>query len=122
MTDEKPALAIPHVQSALLSEAVRHAGVGILVWDDDRRYVAANRMACELLGCTVEELVGSVVGGRTQQGEAAVERVIRDHGGIGEVTISRFDGKGDVRLAYVSFDTRIAGVPYLGSVIWPAPE
>jgi PAS domain S-box-containing protein len=120
MTDDRPALSIPHVQSALLSEAVRHAAVGVLVWDDDRRYVAANPMACELLGCTVEELVGSVVGDHTEQGEETVEQVIRDHGGIGEVTITRFDGAGDVRLAFVSFTTSIAGVPYLGSIVWPA--
>jgi PAS domain S-box-containing protein len=120
MTDDRPALSIPHVQSALLSEAIRHAGVGILVWDDDRHYVAGNQRACELLGCTVEELVGSVVGARTKQGDELVEQVIRDHGGHGEVTFTRFDGKGDVRLAFVSFTTRIAGVPYLGTIIWPA--
>jgi PAS domain S-box-containing protein len=121
MTDEKPALSIPHVQSALLSEAMRHAAVGLVVWDDDRHYVAANAAACELLGCTVEELVGSVVGAHTRQGDEEVERVIRDHGGIGEVTISRFDGKGDVRLCFISFGTRIGGVPYMGSILWPAP-
>jgi PAS domain-containing protein len=120
MTDEKPALSIPHVQTALLSEAMRHAHVGLVVWDDDRRYVAANPMACQLFGCTVEDLVGSVVGDRTHQGEEAVARVLRDHGGIGEVTIARFDGAGDVRLAFISFETRIGGVPYMGSIVWPA--
>jgi PAS domain S-box-containing protein len=119
MTQERPALSIPHVQSALLTEAVRHAGVGMVVWDDDRRYVAANPMACELFGCTVEELVGSVVGERTRRGEETVERVLRDHGGIGEVTVTRFDGDGEVRLAFVSFETSIGGVPYMGSIVWP---
>jgi PAS domain S-box-containing protein len=120
MTDEKPALSIPHVQSALLSEAIRHAAVGVLIWDDDRRYVAANPMACEILGCTVEQLVGSVVGERTREGDAAVAQVIREHGGIGEVTFTRFDGKGEARVSFVSFTTRIAGVPYMGSIVWPA--
>jgi PAS domain S-box-containing protein len=118
MHDEKSPLSIPHVQSALLAEAVRHALVGVLVWDDDRRYVAANDKACEILGCTVEELIGSTVGARTEDGDATVEDVVRNHGGIGELSVTRFDGR-DVRLGFVSFDTRIAGVPYMGSVIWP---
>jgi PAS domain-containing protein len=118
MMDEKPPLSVPHVQSALLSEAIRHAEVGFLVWDDDRRYVAANDKACELLACTIEELVGSTVGSRTDDGGAAVEQVVRAHGGQGKLTVTRFDGR-ELRIGYISCGTRIAGVPYLASIIWP---
>jgi hypothetical protein len=45
--------------------------------------------------------------------------VLRDHGGIGEVSVARFDGKGEVRLAFISFETSIGGVPYMGSIVWP---
>jgi PAS domain S-box-containing protein len=116
--EEKPPLSVPHVQSALLSEAIRHADVGFLVWDDDRRYVAANDKACELLACTIEELIGSTVGAHTEGGTEAVEQVVRAHGGHGELRITRFDGR-KLRIAYVSSATRIAGVPYMASIIWP---
>src|SRR4051794_8476697 len=100
MTDEPPPLSIPHVQAALLSEATRNAAVGLVVWDDDRRYVAANPRACEILGCTVEQLIGSVVGARTEQGQALVEQVVRADGGQGEMVATRWDGR-KVTLGYV---------------------
>jgi PAS domain-containing protein len=118
MKDEKPPLSIPHVQTALLSEAARNAAVGFLVWDDDRRYVAANTRACEILACTLEELIGSIVGSRTVDGEALVERVVKDDGGQGQMVATRFDGKAQ-RLGYVTFGTRIGGIPYMASIIWP---
>ncbi|MDX6516546.1 MAG: hypothetical protein QOH73_2212 [Gaiellaceae bacterium] len=118
MTDETPPLSIPHVQAALLSEAARSAAVGFLVWDDDRRYVAANPRACEILACTLEELIGSVVGSRTIDGDALVRRVVHEEGGQGQMVATRFDGK-EQKLGYVSFGTRIAGIPYMASIIWP---
>jgi PAS domain S-box-containing protein len=114
-------LTSPHVQATLLSEAIQTAEVGFLVWDDDRHYVAANAAACSLLGCTLEQLLGSVVGERTVEGEEVVERVVRRQGGRGRVTFERFDG-GRATLEYVTFSTRTAGLPYMASVIWPAEE
>jgi PAS domain-containing protein len=118
MNEEKSSLAVAHIQSALLSEAVRSAEVGFVVWDEDRRYVAANPAACTLLACTLDELIGASVGDRTEGGLAVVEQVVRDSGGSGQLTITRFDGR-KLRVGYVSFQTRIAGVPYMGSIIWP---
>src|SRR5207244_11706298 len=85
-------LTAPHVQATLLAEAIQTAEVGFVVWDDDRHYVAANAAACALLGCTLEQLLGSVVGERTVEGEELVERVVRGHGGRGRVVFERFDG------------------------------
>jgi PAS domain-containing protein len=116
--DQQPPLAVPFVQSALLAEAARNADVGFLVWDDDRRYVAANAKACSLLGCTVEQLIGSEVGTHSQNGAATVERVVQAGGGIGEIAVTGFDGR-ELRLGYVSFTTRIASVQYMGSIVWP---
>jgi PAS domain S-box-containing protein len=118
MTDAKPPLSLPHVQSALLAEAARSAAVGFLVWDDDRCYVAANPRACEILGCTLEDLIGSVVGARTEDGEALVHQVVQNEGGQGEMVATRFDGK-QQKLGFVTFATRIGGIPYMASVIWP---
>jgi PAS domain-containing protein len=112
-------LAAPQVQATLLAEAVQSAEVGFLVWDDDRHYIGANARACELLGCTLEQLLGSVVGGHTVNGEETVQRVVRGQGGRGRVTVERFDG-GRITLEYVTFATRTAGLPYMASVIWEA--
>ena len=117
--DSARLLTSPHVQGTLLSEAVQTADVGFLVWDDDRHYIAANATACSLLGCTLEQLLGSIVGERTVQGDEIVEQVVRGQGGRGRVVFERFDG-GRAELEYLTFSTRTAGLPYMASIIWPA--
>ena len=112
-------LIAPHVQATLLAEAIQTAEVGFLVWDDDRNYIAANAAACSLLGCTLEQLLGSVVGSRTVAGEELVERVVRGRGGRGRVVFERFDG-GTAELEYLTFSTKAAGLPYMASIIWSA--
>src|ERR687887_1981253 len=112
-------LIAPQVQATLLAEAIQTAEVGFIVWDDDRHYIAANETACSLLGCTLEQLLGSEVGSRTVEGEELVERVLRGHGGRGRGVFERFDG-GQAELEYLTFSTKTAGVPYMASVIWPA--
>jgi PAS domain S-box-containing protein len=112
-------LTAPHVQETLLAEAIQTAEVGFLVWDDDRNYIAANDAACSLLGCTLEQLLGSQVGSRTVEGKDLVERVVRGQGGRGRVVFERFDG-GTAELEYLTFETKTAGLPYMASVIWPA--
>jgi PAS domain-containing protein len=113
-------LTNPQVQETLLGEAAATAAVGFLVWDDDRRYVAVNKRACELLGCTLEQIIGSRVGSQTEGGTELVADVVRTQGARGQLTVERFDGHGPVTLEYVSFTTRTAGLPYMGSVIWEA--
>jgi PAS domain S-box-containing protein len=117
--DSTQLLTAPHVQATLLAEAVQTAEVGFVVWDDDRHYIAANAAACSLLGCTLEQLLGSVVGERTAEGEELVERVVRGHSGRGRVAFERFDG-GRAEIEYLTFSTKTAGLPYMTSVIWPA--
>jgi PAS domain S-box-containing protein len=112
-------LIAPHVQATLLAEAIQTAEVGFIVWDDDRHYIAANAAACALLGCTLEQLLGSEVGSRTEEGDDLVERVVRGQGGRGRVVFERFDG-GTAELEYLTFETKTAGLPYMASVIWPA--
>jgi PAS domain S-box-containing protein len=112
-------LLAPHVQATLLSEAIQTAEVGFIVWDDDRHYVAANETACSLLGCTLEQLLGSEVGSRTVEGKELVERVVGGQSRRGRVVFERFDG-GTAELEYLTFETKTAGLPYMASVIWPA--
>ena len=117
--ESRQLLTAPHVQATLLAEAVQTAEVGFLVWDDDRHYIAANAAACTLLGCTLDELLGSVVGERTIEGQDVVDDVVRGRGGRGRVTFERFDG-GRATVEYLTFATRTAGMPHMASVIWAA--
>ena len=119
--DSTQLLTAPHVQATLLAEAVQTAEVGFLVWDDARHYIAANAAACTLLGCTLEELLGSIVGDRTVEGQEVVDDVVRGRGGRGRVTFERFDG-GRATVEYLTFATRTAGMPHMASVIWAAED
>jgi len=114
-------LASDQVQATLLADAIQGAEVGFLAWDDDRHYIAANPRACALLGCTLEQLLGSTVGDRTVEGEAVVSDVVRGQGGRGRLTVERWDGT-TITVEYVTFATRTAGLPYMASLIWKAED
>ena len=114
------ALTDAQIQQTLMGEACFSAEVGFVVWDDDRRYIAANASACQILGATLSELIGSVVGARTVGGDDAIDAVLRGEAARGRATVTKFDGSGTVTIGYVSFPTRAAGLPYMASVIWPA--
>ena len=117
----KSLLASHQVQATLLADAVQGAEVGFVVWDDDRHYIAANPRACALLGCTLEQLLGSTVGEHTVEGDEVVDEVVRDQGGRGRLTVERWDGE-PITLEYVTFATRTAGLPYMASLIWRAGD
>ena len=118
MTVERhAALADAQLQTTLLAEAMAEAEVGVVVWDDDRHYVAANRKACELIGCTLEDLLGSEVGSHTNGAEATIERVMHGRVTRGQIEVERFDGR-SATLEFVTFPTRTAGLPHMASVIW----
>jgi PAS domain-containing protein len=121
---DTPALADPNIQAELLLEALRSASVGFLVWDEQRRYIAANDAACEILGTTLSELLGETVGGHTTSG--AVDALIEDallRGVVhGTATVDRFDGSGTVDVFYATFTTKSAGMPFMATVIAPLSE
>lgn len=107
------------IQAQLIAEALLAADVGFIVWDEDRRYIAANDAACRILGTTREELLGRTVGDRTADGEGVVDEAVRKQRLTGSLTAQRFDGSGPVELNYATFITRTAGMPFMASVIWP---
>ncbi|HET8606722.1 MAG TPA: PAS domain-containing protein [Gaiellaceae bacterium] len=112
---------LPMVQLALLGEAASHAsGVAVFVWDDDRTYVAVNDAACELVGLEREELLAMRVGELSpDRAEPHFTVVQRREFSVGSSTFHRRDGI-DVPVEWVSFHTTLAGLPYMGSVVWPA--
>jgi PAS domain-containing protein len=114
-----PSLARPEIQAELISEALGSASVGFLVWDEHRRYIAANAAACEILGTTLDQLVGQEVGGHTIEGVEAVDPALATGFASGKAVVQRFDGRGDVEVFYATFATRTAGMPFMATVIAP---
>jgi PAS domain-containing protein len=118
MTSPSP-LAQPEIQAALISEALGSAAVGFLVWDENRRYIAANAAACELLGTTLEDLLGQEVGAHTIEVEDALTEALAGGFTSGKATVERFDGRGPIDVFYATFTTKTAGMPFMATVIAP---
>jgi PAS domain-containing protein len=114
-----PSLARPEIQAELISEALASASAGFLVWDDRRSYIAANAAACEILGTTLEELLGQDVGTHTIEGLDAMDKALASGFASGTATVQRFDGRGAVEVFYATFTTKTAGMPFMATVIAP---
>jgi len=117
-----PSLARPEIQAELIAEALGSASVGFLVWDEDHRYIAANAAACEILGTTLEELLGQQVGGHTIEGREAVGQALTAGFTTGKAVVERFDGRGTVRVFYATFTTKTAGMPFMATVLMPLSD
>ena len=117
-----PSLAQPEIQAALISEALVSAGVGFLVWDENRRYIAGNAAACDILGTTLDELLGQEVGGHTIAGAEALDESLAAGFSTGRAVVERFDGRGPVHIFYATFTTKTAGMPFMATVIAPLPS
>ncbi len=114
-----PSLASPEIQVELISDALRSASVGFLVWDEDRSYIAANAAACEMLGTTLEQLLGRQVGAHTIEGLESMDDALTCGFATGRAVVDRFDGTGRVDVFYATFKTRTAGMPFMATVIAP---
>jgi PAS domain-containing protein len=114
-----PSLARPEIQAELISEALLSASVGFLVWDEDRRYIAANRAACDILGTTLENLLGHAVGEHTVEGLEAIDNAITAGFSQGRALVERFDGSGRIEVFYATFTTKTAGMPFMATVLAP---
>jgi PAS domain-containing protein len=112
-------LAQPEIQAALISEALISANVGFLVWDENRRYIAANAAACDILGTTLGELLGQQVGSHTTAGAEALDEALAAGFSTGHAVVERFDGRGPIDIFYATFTTKTAGMPFMATVIAP---
>jgi len=113
-------LASPEIQAELIAEALQSASVGFVVWDEDRRYIAANQCACEILGTTLEELLGHPVGEHTVEGLESIDAALSSGFAQGKAVVERFDGSGRAEVFYVTFTTKTAGMPFMATVLAPA--
>lgn len=114
-----PSLGRPEIQAELISEALYSASVGFLVWDEDRRYVAANAAACEILGTTIAELLGQDVEAHTAAGLDRLGEALTSDFSSGNTVVQRLDGGGPVEVFYATFATKTAGMPFRATVIAP---
>ena len=114
-----PSLARPEIQAELISDALASASVGFLVWDEHGRYVAANAAACEILGTTLEQLLGRQVGAHTLGGLDSLDEALASGFASGRADVKRFDGRGRVDVFYATFTTKTAGMPFMATVIAP---
>ena len=112
-----PLLGQPEIQAELIAEALSSASVGFFVWDEDRRYVAANAAACEILGTTLDQLLGQRVGEHTVEGLDALDDAVAAGFATGKAVVQRFDGRGPIELFYATFTTKTAGMPFMATVI-----
>ena len=105
-------------QLALLGEALENLrDVAVFVWDEDRNYVAANDAACELVGRPREEVLKLRVGDLSpDRASPHFENVLHGsvHRGSHEINLE----DGPVPIDWLTCQTRIAGLPYMMSVVW----
>jgi len=117
-----PSLGQPEIQAELIAEALSSASVGFFVWDEDRRYVAANAAACEILGTTLDQLLGQRVGEHTVEGLDALDDAVAAGFATGKAVVQRFDGRGPIEVFYATFTTKTAGMPFMATVIAPLSQ
>jgi PAS domain S-box-containing protein len=106
--------ADPLIQAALLGEAVDNGPTAIFVADEDRRYVAVNRRACELLGYTRDELLALRVDDLAA-GVPGWQEMLENGTAEGRTPLRRKDGT-TVDFAYRAGSTVVAGMPVYVSV------
>jgi PAS domain S-box-containing protein len=109
------------LQRALIGEALDCAeGTAVFVWNEERHYVAVNEEACRLVGLSRAELVGMPVGDLSPDKAAAeLERVRRAPLVQGTSSFTRRGGE-KVAVEWVTMQTRVAGLEYMVSLVWPA--
>jgi PAS domain S-box-containing protein len=102
--------------TTLLAEGADNAELGIFIYDDQGKYVAANRYAAELLGYTREELLAHHVGDFSDGGvdPAVLARLERRHGTI---VVRRKDGS-EITVSFVVAPTRVSTFSFLFAVVW----
>lgn len=108
--------ADPLIQAALLGEAVDNGPTPVFVAGEDRRYVAVNRRACELVGYSREELLALRVDD-VAAGAPGWQEMVENGRGIveGRTALRRKDGS-TVEFAYRAGSTVVAGMPVFVSV------
>jgi hypothetical protein len=104
------------LQQTLLGDAAEHAEIGVVVWNEEMRYVAVNEWVASRLASSREEILGSRVGdhNQTDGARSAIESILERVPARGRTQI----GEGHVE--WIVVETRLAGLPHFFGVMWPA--
>ena len=110
--------ALQILQRSLLGEAIDLLdGVAVFVWNEERHYVAVNEEACRLVGLERDELIGTPVGELSpDQARSDIARVREGAVTDGTSSFTRPDGE-VVELGWTTVHTRVAGLPYMVSLV-----
>jgi len=105
------------VQSSLVGEALDDGPALVFVADEDRRYVAVNRHACDVLGYERDELLELRVTDVAveDRAERLYDDLLRTRHGAGRIGLRRKDGT-TVAFDYRASETRLAGLTYYVAV------
>jgi PAS domain S-box-containing protein len=108
------------VQEALLGEALEHAPIAAIVLDEQGRYLAVNRVACELTGYSREELLELGAPALTFDPDSlasTLTRMVRGDLTAGSAHMRRKDGSA-ISCDYRVGATRSGGLPFHVLVFW----
>jgi PAS domain S-box-containing protein len=97
------------IQTSLLGEAVDSSPALVFVADDEMRYIAVNRTACEVLGYTRDEILGMRVPDIARSPDAPMQydQMLVRGGRDGISILTTKDGR-ELEFAYAASRTRVA--------------
>jgi PAS domain S-box-containing protein len=109
------------LHQTLLGDAWDHAGEAVVVFDDDRNYLAFNDAYCRLIGYSRQEITAMRAGGNLaadDDSHAAFERRLSgDETGVGRARVRRKDGS-LIEVCYRMIETTVAHLPYYIALVW----
>ena len=105
------------IQTALIGEAVEGGPALVFVADEQMRYIAVNRFACESLGYTREALLALRVADVAKEPEATGEfdEMLASGSRRGTTRLTRSDGS-TAEFFYRAAKTTVAGLMFFVSV------
>jgi PAS domain S-box-containing protein len=106
----------------LLGEAADEALVGVVVYDDNGKYIAANRAICKTLGYTLAEFLRLKPSEVSARPEKVIDQKLAEvvaHGlATGTAKLRRKDGT-TIEGRYISARTRVSRLDYYISIFEP---
>jgi PAS domain-containing protein len=116
MDESTKARANTLIQQTLLGDAAEHAAIGLMVWNAERRYVAVNSFACQILGVRREDLLGAKVGDQNPSAAAreAIEESIDELPAFGRTPLPN-----GTTVDWITVASDVAGLPHIFGVMWP---
>jgi PAS domain S-box-containing protein len=108
------------VQETLLGQALEHAPVGVVVFDEFGSFLAANLQAASLCGYTRQEFLALGSARWATEGvRTRLEEAVRGGRTHGRASIRRKD-ESPLEIEYRVAETRVGILPFQLGLFWPA--